>query len=792
MKYNSLFFEGRNDKKNNNVNLSFLSFLSLKTLCVISFLFSLSTFHLNAQTAVGHWHDWLDYSHVYHVASTPDGIYAAGRGGLFRFDPDDGTLVTLSRSTGLSDVGIATMAYGEGCLVVAYNNSNIDIIDGGRVYNLSDIKRSSIAGDRDIYNIRFHRGMAYLCTGFGVVVLDLQRREIKETYYLGNAGTYTTVRDIAFTADSIYAATAEGLKRLSVSEQHPGISERWTADHRLDSTTVTTLSVFGSHLLAVNYDDDPTWNNVVVLDDGTASSLVSGEVRSVQVCGNRLVVCVEGSVGVYDTALNPLGQYSNYSWGVLDPYDAVYDKEGTLWVGHPWEGIVGLHTDGSDEYHKPAGPGNADHVFRLKPFDGKMMVCPGGYNAIYIASYFAADIFSTDGRNWTSLDRTGGALDTLSDIIDIASDGTKLYAATWGKGLLEISGDKLAKVYNQTNSNGALQQFTSGDWSTLIIGGVACDKSDRGGLWLLNSRSPSPLVHFDGTRFTSHNTESMTGTAPELNMIVFDSVNHYIWFAGRSNNIYVHDGNSRMARVDPNHGSKMETESVNCMVQDREGNIWIGTNKGIKVIYDGYHAFQNGGNGETAPVNCNNITITNGSFAEYLMAYENITCIAVDGANRKWVGTAAGGLYLLSSNGLNQLQNFTTANSPLFSDKIICLGIMPESGDVYIGTDQGLQVYRSTATYAEPYTAEQVYAYPNPVRPGYDGPIAIKGFARDAIVHITDASGHTVFSTQALGGQAVWNGRTHDGQRVASGVYYVFASDGDGKNRAVAKILIIR
>lgn len=749
---------------------------------------------MNAQTAVGHWRDWLDYSHVYHVASTPDGIYAAGRGGLFRYNPDDGTIVTYSRSTGLSDVGIATMAYGEGRLVVAYNNSNIDIIEGGIVYNLNDIKRSSISGDRDIYSIRFHNGMAYLCTGFGIVVVNLDRHEIKETYYLGVAGTYTAVRDIAFTPDSIYAATDDGLKRLSSAEQHPGISERWDSDPRLGATALTGLMAAGSHLLAVNYIDDPTWNNVVLLDGGDANTILSGELRSMQVCGSKLLICIEGNVVVCDTSLNLVDaeSYDTYAWGVLDPYDAVYGNDGTLWVGHPWEGIVGLHTDGTEEYHKPAGPGNADKVFNLKPLD-KMMICPGGHNAIHQASYIAADIFTTDGRKWSSLDRSSGALDTLSDIVDVATTGTDLFAATWGKGLLHIRDNKLIGVYNHTNSDGALQQFTSGNWSTLIIGGLAWDKVN-GRLWMLNSRSPKPLVCYDSKdgSFSGYNTESMTGTVAELDKIVFDSVNRCIWFSGRSNNIYVHDGSSRMARVNPNQGSKLETDNVNCMVQDREGNIWIGTNKGIKVIYDGYRAFQNGGNGETAPVNCNNITITNGSFAEYLMAYENITCIAVDGANRKWVGTAAGGLYLISSNGLNQLQNFTTVNSPLFSDKIICLGIMPETGDVYIGTDGGLQVYRSTATYAEPYTALHVYAYPNPVRPGYDGPIAIKGFARDAIVHITDANGHTVFSTQAFGGQAVWNGRTHDGERVASGVYYVFASDIDGKNRAVAKIMIIR
>ena len=212
-------------------------------------------------------------------------------------------------------------------------------------------------------------------------------------------------------------------------------------------------------------------------------------------------------------------------------------------------------------------------------------------------------------------------------------------------------------------------------------------------------------------------------------------------------------------------------------------------NSGTQVIYTGNIEKKVMGYNGTTPVN---ITITNGEFAEYLMAYENITAIAVDGANRKWVGTAAGGLYLISPNGLEQLQHFTAANSPLFSDKVLAIGIQPSSGEVFVGTDKGLQVYRSTATNADAIPAEQVKVFPNPVRPDYEGPIAIKGFTRNGLVHITDASGHVVYSAMADGGQVVWNGRTHDGQRVASGVYYVFASDAEGGNRSVGKILIVR
>ena len=145
---------------------------------------------LHSQTAIGHWRDCLDYSKVLHVEPANDGVYAAGRGGLFHFDPDDRTLTVMSKASGLNDVGVATVAYDSQTryLVVAYNNSNVDLVQGGRVFNISDIKRSDIGGDKNIYRIRFRRGYAYLATGFGIVVIDLARHEIKETCYIGDAG----------------------------------------------------------------------------------------------------------------------------------------------------------------------------------------------------------------------------------------------------------------------------------------------------------------------------------------------------------------------------------------------------------------------------------------------------------------------------------------------------------------------------------------------------------------------------------------------------------------------------
>ena len=761
---------------------------------ILNFQFSIFN-SAQSQTAVGHWRDCLDYSWTNHVTYAGDRIFAAARGGIFCYDFEDNTLTRLCKGKGLNDVGIATMNYDPvtKCLVVAYNNSNVDLIIDGQTYNLSDIKRSEISGDKSIYHVRFANRRAYLTTGFGVVMVNLDRQEIKETWYLGAGGSYTAVYDLAFMTDSLYAATGEGLKRLSSNETHPTVSDRWDVDHRLDDMTLFELAVVGSHLLVAANSYMPGVDNLYTKTDTGFALIYSDELHSIHVGGGYLAVSTATSVRSYDTAMNYLGEVSNYYWGGLVPNDAVYGSDGTLWVAHQWEGIIGLHPDGTEEYHAPDGPSSGDNTYRLVPFNYRMMLCPGGHSSIYANTYLSPNLFTAVGRQWSLLDKSNGALDGMADLLDVAvnpRDTNELVAALWGYGLASIRDNQVQAFYNTSTTGGALVPFTSGSYSRLNTGAVSFDR--KGDLWVLNSHSTHALAvrRTDGS-WESFSTQAMVST-PEVDKLVCDSITGYKWFCGRSNIIYVHDGSSHMAKVNPNNGSKLSTDAVTALVQDQNGNIWIGTNKGIKVIYDGYKAFQNGGNGEVSPVTCANITITNGEFAEYLMAYESITAIAVDGANRKWVGTANGGLYLISANGLEQLEHFTTVNSPLFSDKIIAIGINERTGEVYIGTDRGLQVYRGTATYAESFPLDKVYAFPNPVRPDYDGPIAIKGFTRNGIVHITDAAGHTVYSTTANGGQAIWNGRTQRGERVASGVYYVFASDAQGDTRSVAKILIIR
>ena len=751
-----------------------------------------------AQSRIGEWQDHNSFNTVLHVYATADRVYAATRMSMFYYDKHAYSTTAMTKVKGLSDVGIANFAYDEAhdCLVIAYTNSGVDFRRGSQVYHLPDIRRSSIGGDKQIYHIRFHGGKAYLACGFGIVVVNMDTYEVEETYTLGDDGDYGVVYDVAFSDSLIVAGTDNGFMYAPVNSQRLHIYDTWTRDtlSPMRGMSVRMLDMNRNWIVAAACTDNPdSLTTFFQSESGHWGSWGGGHITSLRCHNGRIVLSRYNRIEVYSDNYQPVDALDALPTYGVYAYDADFDTDSTLWMGHVWAGLVKVPFKAAKAYnYHPEGPDNNDYVYSLQATADKLYLCPGGKRPTYESSFLEGKVLTLSKGKWATLSR--GAVGTFfQDVLNVAVDPTNsqhLSATAWGYGVLDIQNNTLQTVYSQVNTNNALTPYVSGDFRHLRVGGVAYDS--EGNLWVTNSLVDNGLVvrYKDGT-WKAFNTGSLV-QGKEIDKIIWDSITGYKWFAGRANRIYVHDGESRMAYVDPNNGSKLETHAVNCMVQDHAGNIWIGTDKGVKVIYDGYNAFGNGGNGEKSPVSCANILYNEDGIYEYLMAYEGINCIAVDGANRKWIGTANNGIYLISGNGQEQLEHFTMSNSPLSSDKVVAVAIHPESGVVYIATDKGLQSYRWTATEADGEPQSDIHAFPNPVRPEYEGPIAIKGFARDALVHITDAAGHTVYSTQAYGGQAIWDGRNLQGDKVASGAYFVFASDSEGKMRSVTKILIVR
>ena len=756
------------------------------TICVALFLCLCGT--ALAQVGIGKWRDHFSFRTTYRVIPANERIYVQGALGLFYYDLDDHTINKFTKAQGLTDVGISTAAYDSttGYLAVAYRNSNLDLVLGDHTYNLSDIKRSDLSGDKNIYCIRFRKGKAYLSCGFGVAVVDLQRREIADIYRFGHDGTALKTNDIAFFDGKIVAALDSGFVTADQSQRFLNIFTYWKHDSlsAIQSAKISQLECVGDKILAIVRDSSLSYV-FTSTDLVTFSPWLQGDIHSVRVSGNKITVTKADSAYIYNADLTPFRQFGYVEWSNIDANDAITYKS-TLWIAHQWAGLtyVDFKRPNTLGCILPSSP-YVDDSYRFVSIKGGIYLAHGSRLGNY---YLPAQLSLHSDNQWGYIEKTT-ALDTCLDVCDVAIDpknSSHLFATSWENGVIEINGNRATEVYTDTNTGNAINRFVLGDYRPTRTGAVAVDR--EGNFWFTNSMQNRSLVvrRNDGSWA---NFETNTGNEEIIGLMI-DSANSYKWFIGEANRIYVHDGNNRFAYVNPNNGSKLNTSKVNCIAQDHDNEIWIGTEKGIKVIYNSRSAFDNGGNGGQSPITCNNILYSEGDQIEYLLAYENITCIAVDGANRKWIGTATGGVFLVSENGTDQLLHFSSTNSPLPSDKINTIGIQPNTGEVFIGTANGIVSYRGTATYAESKPSDTIYAFPNPVYSDYTGYIGIKGLTRNALVHITDAAGHVVFSTRAHGGQAVWNARTSSGKRVATGVYYVFASDELGENRSVTKIMI--
>jgi hypothetical protein len=247
------------------------------------------------------------------------------------------------------------------------------------------------------------------------------------------------------------------------------------------------------------------------------------------------------------------------------------------------------------------------------------------------------------------------------------------------------------------------------------------------------------------------------------------------------------DDKSKVLRSAAGQG-KIPGNKLYSFATDLDGEVWVGTDKGVAVFYTPENIFATGVNYDAQQIL---VPRNDGSgLADILLETELVTAIAIDGANRKWIGTERSGAFLLSPDGQQELHHFTADNSPLLSNQIISISI-DQNGEVYMGTAQGLISYKGTATPPNP-PGSKVYAYPNPVRETYHGDIAIKGLVSDSYIKITDTYGNLVYETRSEGGQAIWDGKNFDGRDVATGIYMVFAFTEDKTEKIVTKILVVR
>ncbi|WP_176112921.1 type IX secretion system anionic LPS delivery protein PorZ [Sediminibacterium ginsengisoli] len=742
-------------------------------------------FSLQAQPPIGQWRTHLPYQQAAQVVKGGNSIFCAAGAGLFAIDSAL-NVTFFSKTSGLNDVNVQKIAWDNNTrqLVVAYANSNLDIIAGKHISNIGDIRRSTIAGNKTIRNIFCSNGTAYLATGLGIVTADLSRYEIKDTWIIGNNGNSTGISNITEDGSNFYAATDEGLKRVPKTVS-PADYRNWISFSGILQNPVQNVITTDNRIIVQKND------SLLVLNNNTPVLFyydAAWSVVSINASENRIVICQRNNAGNgrvlvlrSDGSTDKTVPQQTFT---LMPRAAITDNT-SVWIADSTSGLLKYNT--AFESYVPDGPG-AFVLGDLLAATHTIYAAAGTVSAAFTASGNKNGVFAFRDNEWLSNQFFNKSMpDSLADLHTLAADplnGT-LWAGSYGGGLLRYL-DGQVYVYKNYNSSLLPAFNTTGDFR---IGGLAFDQQRN--LWVSNSNAVRGLHVRKADSSWQSFSVPVLAAGSRLGQVVADEAGQLWIVAPGGNGLICYNPGSDISNTADDRwkqylqGAGMGNLPGNnalCLLKDKNGFIWVGTDQGIGIIRCASAVFDAQGCDAILPV------VQQDRFAGLLFRNETVQCMAADGADRKWVGTK-NGVWLLSPDGLRIIYRFDESNSPLLGNDVKRIAVDPVTGEVFMATNNGLCSFRSTATEGAADNRD-LLVFPNPVPPGYNGTIAIRGLVTDALVKITELNGKLVYQVRSLGGQATWNGRNYKGEKVASGIYLVLVRDDSGNERIAGKIAI--
>lgn len=663
---------------------------------IVALLLSIVNYQLSI-AQIGTWKAYMAYHDITEIEKGGNILYVLASDNLYSYNTNDHSIQTYDKTTVLSDCGIAHIAWCQGAksLVILYSNNNIDILDqSDNITNLSDYYNKSMTEDKTVYSIDINGQYAYLSTGFGIVIINVSKAEITNTYNLGFRIDYSYVE-----GNYIYAASST-----------KGLYRGLMTDNLLDKSNWSRV---GDYVPRTKTVDPELLALAQTLDPGGPKYNYFGFMRFTQ---GRLYTCN----GVFGASYDP-------------------QRPGTIQV---------LDNDGWTIYQ--------DNIAEL----------------------------------------TGHSYMDLSELDVDPADKDHVYAC--GRtGLYEFRNGQFVKHYNYDNSPIVAVTGLEGNKDYVLVQGIKYDTSKN--LWCLNSYGKNNILLFsNNTEWTQKFKEELmlTQTMSLQNMknIIFDS-RGLMWFINEHWNkpsLICYQPSTEGIKVYSSFvnedGTTVNVTFVRCVAEDKDRNIWIGTNMGPLQL----PANQIGTDDDTF----NQIKVPRNdgtNLADYLLTGVDVTCMAVDGGGRKWFGTNGLGAYLISEDNYSEIHHFTVSNSDIISNNVQSIAIDQQTGEVFFGTDKGLCSYMSDATEPnEEMNKDNVYAYPNPVRPDYTGLITVTGLSYDADIKIVTSNGVLVAQGRSNGGMFTWDGTDLKGKRVVSGVYFVQTATQDGSSGTVCKIAIVR
>ena len=477
----------------------------------------------------------------------------------------------------------------------------------------------------------------------------------------------------------------------------------------------------------------------------------------------------------------PVNTINEYGDQQIDARNAVISGT-NIYIADRNTGLVNYLDENNFTSYIPPGP-YTSYCYDLVAAEGELWIAGGNVDEDWNNTLTPFMFFNFNNRQWLSEIKTD-AFDVMR-IEPVQGETGHVFVSTWGWGLYEYENGELINHWGENT----LGSMIPGEPYVRIYG-LAMD--DEKNLWITQSGIENNLKVLMNDTWINfpYNLDN-----PVIGDILITESNHKWIILPGSNKIYVLDDNftpdyfddDRYRKITVQEQSGQLLSEIFSIAEDLEGNIWVGTNQGPAVYYHPDRVFD-----EDIFASRIKVPRNDGSgLADYMLGTEAILCIAVDGANRKWLGTRNSGAFLISEEGNEQVKNYNTANSPLLSNMVISVAAEGLTGEIWFGTGKGIVTVRETGTTGSE-DMNEVYAYPNPVREDFTGDITLTGLARNSNVKITDISGNLVFETRSAGGDATWNMKTYNGKKVSTGVYLVFCSNEDGTISTVTKILIIR
>ena len=764
--------------------------------CMLVCFFSLTA---TAQQ-VGKWTFYPSYADAKTVISADKALWTVASGNLWTMDTTTGEITTFDRTRGLNGVEIAQIAYSKETkrLLVFYDDANIDIIDAQtyEVYNIPHLVTYDYP-KKDANDIFMYGREAWVATDFGILRIDMAEAIIRETYKREGGVASVCISDMTPNVagkqipsePTLFCATASGIYYASLKANLLDQS----LYKQLNSPSYRHLVWWKGFLIAFTQSGTP---QQIDINSGVGNNLVPRNVRCRFEWNDNLICVGEHAIYSLDKALNSTVMLET------ERAESAAAVNKTFYIAARRTGVIPYQCDGTTL----SGEGSpirinspvTKKVYRLR-YAGKRLLVTYGADALGQFEDAGAD-YMEDGI-WTNFEmqhfRTDNRFACVTDIVEDPNDDNHHFISTQGHGILEYRGTKMVNHYDATNSplrapNSILDSYT---WVTAL----AYDAD--GNLWMGNSHVDSTFVCLTPKGQWLKRYDRNTTKMQFVSGMEFDG--DYMWSPVWSWNdgtaFYGVDTRGTFTRtsddrtkivlntVEQQDGSRYSMGVTYAAAIDRDHQVWFGCNAGLFVVTDLAEYFQSGFKFHQIKVNRND----GSGLADYLLNGIACTAIAVDGADRKWIGTDGQGVFLVSPDGQEEIFHFTTENSPLPTDKIKAIAVSKLTGEVAIGTEMGLLTFVSDAVSpASELDADNIVCYPNPVPPNYHGTINIKGLTMNSEVKIATVTGQVIFRTHSNGGMATWNGCDGRGHRVATGVYNVIVSTEDGSEAEVTRIVV--